>query len=42
MLATVQGPTNLIGKIGTEATSKVVEKGSDVNYDLSKVDAPYM
>ena len=30
---------NLIDKIGAEATSKVVEKGSNVNYSLSKVNA---
>lgn len=42
MIATVQGPANLHAKIGSDAASKVVQKGTDVNYDLSKVDAPYM
>ena len=42
MIATVQGPENLKTKIGKAAASKVVKKGADVNYDLSKVDAPYL
>ena len=42
MIDTVKGSENLKPKIGSSATKKVVAKGTNVNYDLSKVDAPYL